>query len=134
MPGHHAVQCAVAHDYTGFVDQELAGRRDPPYPPFVRLANVVFSGLDESETAELAERGADWVRRLAGRELEGIQVVGPAPCPVERVKERWRWHVLLKSDRAPDLTRLARYLVRRFPIPASGGLRMALDRDPVALL
>jgi primosomal protein N' (replication factor Y) len=134
VPGHHAVQCAVTHDYAGFVRQELSGRRDPPYPPFVRLANVVFSGLDESATAELAERGASWVRRLAAQELEGVQVIGPAPCPVERVKDRWRWHVLIKADQAAALTRLGRYLVRRFPVPSSGGLRMALDRDPVALL
>jgi primosomal protein N' (replication factor Y) len=134
VPGHHAVQCAVEHEYNGFVRQELIGRRDPPYPPLVRLANVVFSGLDESAVAELAERGGDWVRRLAAQELEGIQVVGPAPCPIERIKKRWRWHLLLKADGAGALTRLADYMVRRFPIPTSGGMRMAFDRDPVALL
>jgi primosomal protein N' (replication factor Y) len=74
------------------------------------------------------------MRRLATQELEGIDVIGPAPCPVERVKDRWRWHVLIKARRAAALTRLGRYLVRRFPVPATGGLRMALDRDPVALL
>jgi primosomal protein N' (replication factor Y) len=136
VPGHHAVRCAVAHDYAAFAATELAGRRSPLYPPVVRLANAVFSGLAEAPTAALAERGADWLRRLAARDGSGeaIEVIGPAPCPIERIKTRWRWHVLLKAGHAPPLTRLAQYFVRRFPIPSAHGLRMAWDRDPVALL
>src|SRR4029434_1683625 len=44
VPAHHAVRCAVAHDYEKFVEQEYEGRVSPPYPPTVRVANVVFSG------------------------------------------------------------------------------------------
>ena len=108
----------------------------PPYPPVVRLANVVFSGTEPRRaTAALAEHGAEWVRRLAdARGMAGIRIVGPAPCPVERVKNRWRWHVLIKSEHAGSLTALGRYFVRRFPVPARDGLRVAFDRDPVALL
>ncbi len=134
LPAHHAVRCAVAHDYDGFVREELRGRQSPLYPPIVRLANVVFSGLAESATAELAERGAGWIRRLAARTAPGVQVVGPAPCPIERIKERWRWHVLVKAEQAGALTRLAQYAVRRFQVPPAAGLRMTWDRDPVALL
>jgi primosomal protein N' (replication factor Y) (superfamily II helicase) len=135
VPTHHAVRYAVAHDYRAFVAEELTGRRHPLYPPFIRLANVVFSGLAEAATAALAARGADWVRRLAEREAgAGIEVVGPAPCPVERIKQRWRWHMLVKAEHAGALTRFARYFVRRFPVPTTNGLRMAWDRDPVALL
>ena len=135
LPGHHAVQCAVAHDYARFVATELGGRSTPPYPPVARLANIIFSGTNEAATAGLAEEGSAWVRRLMeAREIPGIQVIGPAPCPVERIKNRWRWHVLLKSRNAGALTRLGQYFVRRFAVPARDGLRVAFDRDPVALL
>jgi primosomal protein N' (replication factor Y) (superfamily II helicase) len=136
LPGHHAVRCAIAHDYATFVTEEMTGRRSPPYPPLVRLANAVFSGLAEAPTAALAERGADWIRRLAAHTADGesITVIGPAPCPVERIKGRWRWHVLVKAEHAGALTRLGQYFVRRFPVPTAGGLRLAWDRDPVALL
>jgi primosomal protein N' (replication factor Y) len=129
------VQCAVAHDFGRFVATELAGRSTPPYPPVARLANIIFSGTSESATAALAEEGSAWVRRLMdAREIPGIQVIGPAPCPVERIKNRWRWHVLLKSRNAGALTRVGQYFVRRFAVPAHDGLRVAFDRDPVALL
>ena len=63
VPGHHAVQCAVAHDYSRFVEQELEGRREPAYPPMTRLAHVIFSGLREIETQRLAATAAERLRR-----------------------------------------------------------------------
>jgi primosomal protein N' (replication factor Y) (superfamily II helicase) len=60
-------------------------------------------------------------------------VVGPAPCPVERIKTRWRWHVLLKGDHPASLTRVGQYFMRQGP-RGGGESRVTLDRDPVALL
>jgi primosomal protein N' (replication factor Y) len=134
-PSHHAVRCAVTHDYHAFVEQELAGRRFPAYPPNVRIANVVLSGTQEDATARLATRAAAWLHKLlTARATPGVTVIGPAPCPVERVKQRWRWHVLIKAERPQELGRVAQYLVERFEIPKQFGLRMTVDRDPVALL
>jgi primosomal protein N' (replication factor Y) len=96
---------------------------------------VVLSGTEEDATARLATRTAAWLHRLlAARPAPGVKVIGPAPCPVERVKNRWRWHVLIKADKPQELGRVARYLVERFEIPKQFGLRMTVDRDPVALL
>ncbi|MDO8500664.1 MAG: primosomal protein N' [Gemmatimonadaceae bacterium] len=133
VPAHHAVRCALTHDYATFVREELEGRINPPYPPNLRLANIVFSGTNARATADLATKGADWIRELLDARTAGdIALVGPAPCPIERVKTRWRWHVLLKSQNSADLTRVGRYFMERFPVPAA--LRVTLDRDPVALL
>jgi primosomal protein N' (replication factor Y) len=134
-PAHHALRCAVSHDYHAFVREELAGRHTPPYPPNVRLANVVVSGINEDATARLATRAVAWLHRLlSSHPSPGVTVIGPAPCPVERVNQRWRWHLLLKGDRPQELGRVARYLVERFEVPHQHGLRLTLDRDPVALL
>jgi primosomal protein N' (replication factor Y) len=135
LPAHHAVRYAVTHDYRSFVGEELAGRLSPPYPPTNRIANVVFSGLQEQATANLAIAGAEWLRRLLkARESVDVTVVGPAPCPIERIKNRWRWHVLLKSDQPGELTRVGRYFLERFEVPNTARLRVTLDRDPVTIL
>jgi primosomal protein N' (replication factor Y) len=135
LPNHHAVRYAVAHDYISFVREEMAGRVDPPYPPNVRLANIVFSGLVEDPTATLAIHAGEWLRELiATRAGDEVTVVGPAPCPIERIKSRWRWHVLLKSAHPGELSRVSRYFMERFEIPNTAQLRVTLDRDPVALL
>lgn len=135
VPGHHAVKCAVTHDYSSFVTEELEGRVHPAYPPNNRLANIVFSGNVESVVADLAIAGSAWLRRLIrSRESVGLTVIGPAPSAVERIKTRWRWHVLLKSEHPHELTRIGRYFLDRFPVPARDGLRVTFDRDPVTLL
>lgn len=135
IPSHHAVRYAVAHDYVSFVRDELEGRVDPRYPPNVRLVNIVFSGLIEDSTARLAIHAGEWLRELiATHAADEITVVGPAPCPIERIKRRWRWHVLLKSEHPAELTRVSRYFMERFEVPSTAQLRVTLDRDPVALL
>jgi len=135
VPSHHAVKCAVTHDYMSFVTEELSGRIQPVYPPNNRLANIVFSGSVESGVADLAIAGAAWLRRLVrARESVGLTIIGPAPCAVERIKTRWRWHVLLKSEHPHELTRVGRYFLERFAVPARDGLRVTFDRDPVTLL
>jgi len=135
VPAHHAVVRAVAHDYAGFVREELGGRATPSYPPNVRLANVVFSGTTEAATANVATSATTWLHALLRkRPMPGITIVGPAPCPVERIKNRWRWHVLIKADHPAELTRLGRYFLERFALPKGADLRVTFDRDPVALL
>ncbi|TMG80596.1 MAG: primosomal protein N' [Betaproteobacteria bacterium] len=135
VPGHHAVRCAVDHDYEGFAEQELVGRRDPPYPPTVRVVNVVFSGQHEEQTMELAMSSAEKLRVMLQRRPEWeVAIVGPAKCPIERIKNRWRWHLMLKSAHSAQLTRVSRYLAERLPVPSRGRLRVIVDRDPVSLL
>jgi primosomal protein N' (replication factor Y) len=135
VPDHHAVRCALTHDYHAFVRAELPGRQSPAYPPTIRIANVVFSGTAEDPVANLAIAAADWLRQLvAARRIGGVSVIGPAPCPIDRIKRRWRWHLLLKSEHPTPLTRVARYFLERFDVPNAHEMRIALDRDPVALL
>jgi primosomal protein N' (replication factor Y) len=133
VPNHHAVRCAVTHDYERFAAEEIRGRLQPVYPPFIRIANVVFSGPSEAEVARITEEGAEWLRQLImQRGIANMSVIGPAPCPIERIKNRWRWHVMLKAVVAGDLTRVGRFFMERFEV--SGENRVTFDREPVSLL
>jgi primosomal protein N' (replication factor Y) len=133
MPTSHAVRHALTHDFLGFVREELGARRVPAYPPFVSIANVVLSGPDQPETAQAAIATAQWVQALVQRQsLRDLVLVGPAPCPIDRIKDRWRWHFLLKSSSPSLMTRVARYIAERAPV--AGTVRLVVDRDPVSLL
>ena len=134
-PSHHAVRCALTHDYLTFVREELSGRRDPAYPPVTRLANVIVSGLNEEAVASRAIAAGKWLRALTDRRrVPGVTIVGPAPCPIERVQRRWRWHLLVKSPSAAPMTGVLRYFAEKFEVPARHEMRIAIDRDPVQLL
>ncbi|HEU5049569.1 MAG TPA: primosomal protein N', partial [Gemmatimonadales bacterium] len=131
-PGHHALVHAARHDTAGFLAAELALRQSPPAPPVVALVNLVVSGLDEIEVGATAARLADWFQRIIARDDLPVTVLGPAPCPVARIKERWRWHAVLRGP-PRDLGLLvrqgARRLAGRHREPA-----IVIDRDPVSML
>lgn len=135
MPQHHAIRHAVTHAYVPFVHEELGQRRVPVYPPFVSLANVVVSGSDQALTAQTMLAASQWIQTLVERAgLRDVVLIGPAPCPIDRIKDRWRWHLLLKATRNGVLTRLSRYIAERFDVPQQADLRLVVDRDPVSLL
>ena len=135
MPEHYAVRAAVAHDYEGFARRELEERRHPRYPPHVRLCNVVLSSPDQELVVEAAEGAARWLEEKlrGGVRGESVELVGPAPAPIERLHGRWRWHFLLRAESPGALGLAALAVVTRYRLPA-GDVRLALDRDPVALL
>jgi primosomal protein N' (replication factor Y) len=133
LPEHHAVRAAARHDYDAFARRELAQRVQPPYPPHVRLANVVVSAPLAEPAAGAAEAAARWVREWTGRASSSVEVVGPAPAPIERLHGRWRWHFLLRSGSVAELSAVARAFLTGFDA-RNADVRIAFDRDPVALL
>jgi primosomal protein N' (replication factor Y) len=135
MPGHHAVQCALAHDYLRFVERELRDRQGPVYPPFVRLAHIVVSATSDAVAQRVADAAGQWLHGLIdSRSLKGLTLLGPAKAPVERIKQRWRWRLVLKSEGAANLTRVGQFFVRKFPVPNDAEARVTWDRDPVSLM
>jgi primosomal protein N' (replication factor Y) len=134
LPSHYAVCFAINHDYDGFAARELAERAEPGYPPHTRLANLIISGRNELRVQEASEAALHWLEGLFGaREIATIELLGPAPCPIDRIRGRWRWHLVLKSRDVDALSRVLRYFAGRFQPPA-GELRLEIDRDPVSLL
>ena len=75
---------------------------------------------------------ADWCTRLVAAKGLTPAVLGPAPCPLARLKERWRWHVVVKGP-PREVGAFVRYASRRLP-KLSGDVRAVVDRDPVSLL
>ncbi len=132
LPEHYAIQAALAHDYVAFANRELNERKHPAYPPLVRLVNVIVSSPIPEDAAGNAQAAARWVRAHV---VSGVSVdlIGPAPSPIERLHGRWRWHFLLRSRSVRALGATARRLQSEFRMRGTD-VRIAIDRDPNALL
>jgi primosomal protein N' (replication factor Y) len=130
-PEHPALAFAARHDTEGFLAHEARARKDPPYPPETSLVNVVMSAEQERQATDLAIEVAGWLEKLIASQNVPLTLLGPAPCPLTRIKKRWRWHVLLKGP-IEELGRVVRYAAPR--LEGRGKARVVLDRDPVSLL
>jgi primosomal protein N' (replication factor Y) len=130
-PTHHALVWSAKHDTEGFLREERALRESPPYPPETSLVNLVVSGADERAVSRRATEVADWCTGLVTKYALPVTLLGPAPCPLARIKDRWRWHVLLKGS-SEVLGRIVRYAATR--LTRAGEVRVVIDRDPVSVL
>ena len=94
-PDHYAIVAASTHDYAAFAERELKYRRWMHYPPFGVLANV----LVQSEKLEEAAGWSGRDRQVASRDAapEGIRVLGPCTAPIARIKNVYRFHLILKA-------------------------------------
>ncbi len=130
-PEHPALRCAALHDTAGFMALESEARRNPPYPPENSLLNVVVSAEQEEQATAEAAGVAEWLEKLISSQGLPLVLLGPAPCPLTRIKARWRWHVLVKGP-VEEIGRVVRYAAPK--LEGRGKARVVLDRDPVSLL
>jgi primosomal protein N' (replication factor Y) len=123
-PDHYAVVAAAAHDYTGFSAQEMAFRREQGYPPYRRLAKLVYEDTSRSRARAEAQALARSLRdTLAQWDLPATDLIGPAPPFFARLRGRYRWQLLLRHANPAQI-------LRTIQIPP--GWRV--DVDPVSVL
>jgi primosomal protein N' (replication factor Y) len=119
-----------------FYNQILAERQELLYPPFSRLARFLLQGQDQQRVWEQAQELRSCLTPLR----QGMQLLGPASAPYERLKGKWRVHLLLKSSREIDPTggRIHQLVEDRVPKQwleqSRQGVRLKIDVDPQFLL
>jgi primosomal protein N' (replication factor Y) len=98
QPDHYAVNAASQHDYAGFYTQELEYRRELGYPPFRRLARLLFSDAQEIKARDAAMHAAAQLQKLIeDKHMTATELIGPAPCFFHRLNDQYRWHILIRS-------------------------------------
>jgi primosomal protein N' (replication factor Y) len=123
-PDHPAIVHAAAHDYEGFAQGELAQRCEIGYPPAQHLAYAGIIGRNRAKVLAQAQLYA----QLA-EESNTVTVLGPAPYPIARLNNEWRFRIAFK---APEIEPV-RAILRERIIPASRGhreSRLAVNVDP----
>lgn len=133
-PEHAALVFAARHDVDGFIERELVDRRELGYPPFSRIALVRVDAVDEEVARSACARLAEAAREASARAPAGaIDVLGPAAAPLARLRNRYRFRVMLRSaDRAAIRAVLAAIERTREDFPRD--VRVSIDVDPVQLL
>ncbi|GAB4542344.1 MAG: hypothetical protein Kow0063_34230 [Anaerolineae bacterium] len=123
-PDLPVIRAAASHDYMSFYRDELAARRAGRYPPFKRLARLVFIGSSARRAQREAEQMATTLRSYIARQgIPAVEVIGPAPCFYHRLRGQYRWHILVRASEPETVLG---------PISLPPGWRV--DVDPMDLL
>ena len=104
-PGNDVIRCAARQDYDAFYESEIRMRRLRRYPPFADLFTVTVSGTEEGRVLRAAVSVRETLRQLCRRPELATgepEVLGPAPAPVVKVNNRFRYRCTLvgKNDKA----------------------------------
>jgi primosomal protein N' (replication factor Y) len=134
-PDHYAIQHLVDHDYRGFFAAEIEFRRALNYPPFSRLVGLRLEGPKVDEVEAKARNLATTLRDKLDKNptaRDAIEILGPAPAPIQKLRNRYRWQFLLKGRKSSSLLELAKQA--RDTLPRSRTLRLHVDVDPYNML
>ena len=128
---HYAIEHAKTHHFSGFMEEEMRYRQALSYPPFRSLINIILS----CEQTEPIEDYCVLLEQFLYRALEDLKefvsIIGPTPAPIERIRNHFRWHCLVKCDH----DRLDQFKSRLVDLPKSPTqLRVILDFDPMHIL
>lgn len=128
-PNHYALKAVLTHDVAGFVAAETQFRREAGYPPFRRLALLRFSSqvMQEGEAFAQALR-AQWPVS------ESVEYLGPAQSPLFKLRNRYRWQVLIKERIPGHLHRCLKPLLVTAHALAGTRLRLEWDVDPYSFV
>ncbi len=122
QPTHPSITFGVTKDYAGFYNYAIEERKRAAFPPFSYLLKLTCTYRSE---AAAIKSSRDLAGILRSRMPEGTRLMGPAPAFYERVRDNYRWQLLLKSPSRPELQKLLAHLPKQ---------HWTFELDPASLL
>lgn len=136
-PSHYSIQMAKAQDFQSFYQIESQFREQMGYPPFRRLICLRLEGNSEAKTFQFAETIGAEAQALVKREKrfqEKVEILGPSPAPLARLKGKFRIQILLKGTRWDVLHDFAGMILAKAEERSVSGVKLTVDVDPVNML
>ncbi|HBJ35898.1 MAG TPA: primosomal protein N' [Planctomycetaceae bacterium] len=133
-PDHPAIIAASHHDYEQFAKQEMVQREKFHYPPLGNVARIIIRGESEKDTEAFAE---SLLTRLESAKMSlgaQVRILGPAPPPINKLRGKFRFHILLQSTDNRMLGQTIRIATTDYHPPAKEDIQYVVDIDPLDML
>ncbi|MEO7719083.1 MAG: primosomal protein N' [Capsulimonas sp.] len=131
-PEHTSVLRAAEHDYLNFYAEEIETRQELSYPPFSHMANLVISDEDETLAAARSQTIVETLRQSIETQNLPVTLLGPVTCPLARLRNRYRWHIVARTPSKATLLKALRGMLSA--LSASDRQGLSLDIDPLTML
>ncbi len=130
-PDSPVIKMAVKQDYRNFYEHEIKLRKLLHYPPFTRLLRIVFSAEGENIVKEFAFTKAQYVEDIIDASEEDIMLLGPAPCPINKISNRFRYQLIIKCSSLDLLRSIASHILAG---STSKNVKMDIDMNPITTI
>lgn len=124
-PQHYSIQAAKNHDYNTFYDKEISLRKELYLPPFCHMVSLTLRGRNEERVFKAS---CDLKANLEKEnKSKNIEILGPAPSPISKMKGMYRWNIFLRSETAENIIAILKKELRK---NKSSGIIITVDVDP----
>lgn len=129
-PDHYSINCAADYDFDKFYENELNFRKQLKYPPFSQLVSLTIKGTSQNKV----RKDSVVLANMLKEKHKGIEFIGPGPCPIEKIRNKYRWRIIIKSTNKTKLARLMRNLKDYWNKIPHKNENLLMDIDPVNML
>lgn len=134
QPDHYAIMAAKTQDYEKFYENEIVFRKNVKYPPFCDIINIVFTGNDERKIFSHADGIKKYMTKAVDfydERKHYISMYGPVPCSVAKIKDKYRFHIMIKCTKTKNIKKSLFEALRNLMKTASSDITVSVDVNPV---
>ena len=129
-PENFAIECSKEQNYDMFYETEIELRKQLKYPPFCDIISIGLTDTDETKIKNVSEKLYKYINNYIKQENFNLLIYKPLPCPIDKIKNRYRWRIILKgklSNKIIDIINLAIANIN------SKTTRIVVDTNPTSL-
>jgi len=131
-PSHYAILDASKHDYDKFFEDEIKARKELSFPPFTHIIKLTLRSRNEKRVVDGSEKLKEFLNEnIPDSYKKTLEIVGPAPAPMSRVRGYYRWNILLKDKNRSLISQALKKALEHYRRPS--GVLLAIDVDPISM-
>ena len=131
-PEHYSLLHAKYHDYVGFYNEEIKLRKEMNYPPFSHMGNIIISGFLEAKVEKAAKEAGKTLFMIT-KEMKNVEIWGPASAPLSKIKNKYRWQIVLKTEKENQLLDIMTKF-NNSNIYSNNSISIGMDINPINML
>ncbi|NLB88669.1 MAG: primosomal protein N', partial [Syntrophomonadaceae bacterium] len=130
-PDNSIITWAAKQDYISFYFEELRQRNILNYPPFTSLLRIVVSSNNEEKVIEKTILIAELISEVTDAKEDYLQILGPAPCPIQKIRNKYRYQIIVKSNNKLLLKSIGQFISNEVNFPNG---KIDIDINPNSMM
>ena len=129
-PDNFAIECSKKQDYNIFYETEIELRKQLKYPPFCDIISIGLTDIDENVIRNISNKIYENIKYLIEKNNMNVMIYKPLPCPIDKIKNRYRWRIILKGKLSNEVIDIINYSIENLK---NKSIRIIVDTNPTNL-